>query len=226
MIEFHEVTKRYRGAVAVDDLSVCVRPGVVTGLLGPNGAGTSTALRLLLGLDHPSEGCTPDPPLLDPLCRALRAGGATTRITGPGELLVSGASAERVGEQAARTGLRLHHLAPRATTLEEGYVQLVQNHVEYSAAGAAAPTDAAVIAVSIGSLLRSSVGTLVTSVVLLLGLAAVPPPVAAWTPAGAVQRLLAGDEEYYAAVGAGAVLASWAAVLVGTAIIVLRCRDA
>lgn len=56
MITFDEVTKRYRSATAVDDLTVSVRPGKVTALLGPNGAGKSTSLRLLLGLDHPTSG--------------------------------------------------------------------------------------------------------------------------------------------------------------------------
>jgi ABC-2 type transport system ATP-binding protein len=53
MIEVHELTKRYGGAVAVDGLSFTVRPGRVTGFLGPNGAGKSTTMRVILGLDAP-----------------------------------------------------------------------------------------------------------------------------------------------------------------------------
>jgi ABC-2 type transport system ATP-binding protein len=34
---------------AVDDLSLTVKPGIVTGFLGPNGSGTSTTMRLILG---------------------------------------------------------------------------------------------------------------------------------------------------------------------------------
>ena len=49
MIEVHELTKRYGGAVAVDGLSFAVRPGRVTGFLGPNGAGKSTTMRVILG---------------------------------------------------------------------------------------------------------------------------------------------------------------------------------
>jgi ABC-2 type transport system ATP-binding protein len=48
--------KRYGATTAVDDLSFTVRPGIVTGFLGPNGAGKSTSMRLILGLDSPSEG--------------------------------------------------------------------------------------------------------------------------------------------------------------------------
>ena len=56
MIEAHGLTKRYGSKVAVDDLSFVVRPGIVTGFLGPNGAGKSTTMRMILGLDRPSDG--------------------------------------------------------------------------------------------------------------------------------------------------------------------------
>jgi ABC-2 type transport system ATP-binding protein len=56
MIEARGLTKRYGDKVAVDDLSVRVRPGVVTGFLGPNGAGKSTTMRMILGLDAPTSG--------------------------------------------------------------------------------------------------------------------------------------------------------------------------
>ncbi|MGW9370269.1 ABC transporter ATP-binding protein [Streptomyces xanthophaeus] len=56
MIEVNELTKRYGGTTAVDDLSFTVRPGLVTGFLGPNGAGKSTTLRMLLGLHAPTSG--------------------------------------------------------------------------------------------------------------------------------------------------------------------------
>jgi ABC-2 type transport system ATP-binding protein len=56
MIEVTSLTKRYGETVAVDDLSFTVRPGIVTGFLGPNGAGKSTTMRMILGLDNPSQG--------------------------------------------------------------------------------------------------------------------------------------------------------------------------
>ncbi|MBD7949356.1 ATP-binding cassette domain-containing protein [Oerskovia rustica] len=56
MITFAHATKRYGPTTALDDLTVTVRPGSVTGLLGPNGAGKSTALRLALGLDRATAG--------------------------------------------------------------------------------------------------------------------------------------------------------------------------
>ncbi|SCX38837.1 ABC-2 type transport system ATP-binding protein [Klenkia marina] len=56
MIELRGLTKRYGERLAVDDVTVTVRPGVVTGFLGPNGAGKSTTMRMVLGLDRPTSG--------------------------------------------------------------------------------------------------------------------------------------------------------------------------
>jgi ABC-2 type transport system ATP-binding protein len=56
MIEARNLTKRYGETTAVSDLTFTVRPGVVTGFLGPNGSGKSTTMRLILGLDAPSDG--------------------------------------------------------------------------------------------------------------------------------------------------------------------------
>jgi len=43
VIEVEHLTKRYRGAAAVDDLSFNVPRGRITGFLGPNGAGKPVA---------------------------------------------------------------------------------------------------------------------------------------------------------------------------------------
>jgi ABC-2 type transport system ATP-binding protein len=56
VIELRELTKRYGGRIAVDELSFRVQPGVVTGFLGPNGSGKSTTMRMILGLDAPDHG--------------------------------------------------------------------------------------------------------------------------------------------------------------------------
>ncbi|WP_078307612.1 MULTISPECIES: ABC transporter ATP-binding protein [unclassified Mycobacterium] len=56
MIELRSLTKVYGQTPAVDDLSVTVEPGVVTGFLGPNGAGKSTTLRMIVGLARPTSG--------------------------------------------------------------------------------------------------------------------------------------------------------------------------
>jgi ABC-2 type transport system ATP-binding protein len=56
MIEAHNLTKRYGDVTAVDDLSFTLHPGMVTGFLGPNGAGKTTTMRMILGLDRPTQG--------------------------------------------------------------------------------------------------------------------------------------------------------------------------
>jgi ABC-2 type transport system ATP-binding protein len=50
------VRKRYGATVALDGLSLAVRPGEILGLLGPNGAGKSTTVNLAVGLIAPDEG--------------------------------------------------------------------------------------------------------------------------------------------------------------------------
>ncbi|WTY84461.1 ATP-binding cassette domain-containing protein [Micromonospora sp. NBC_01405] len=56
VIELRALTRRYGRTTAVDDLTLTVRPGHVTGFLGPNGAGKSTTLRMILGLTAPTSG--------------------------------------------------------------------------------------------------------------------------------------------------------------------------
>jgi len=56
MIEIRGLTKRYGRTTAVDNLTVTIQPGIVTGFLGPNGAGKSTTMRMILGLDRPTSG--------------------------------------------------------------------------------------------------------------------------------------------------------------------------
>ena len=47
MIEVSNLTKRYAGRTAVNDMSFTVARGEIVGLLGPNGAGKSTTMRIL-----------------------------------------------------------------------------------------------------------------------------------------------------------------------------------
>jgi ABC-2 type transport system ATP-binding protein len=56
MIEVEGLTRRFDNRLAVDDLSLEVRPGEIFGLLGPNGAGKTATLRMLGGLISPSAG--------------------------------------------------------------------------------------------------------------------------------------------------------------------------
>jgi ABC-2 type transport system ATP-binding protein len=56
VLEIRNLTKRFRGAPVVDDVSFAVRPGEITGYLGPNGSGKSTTVKILAGLLHASSG--------------------------------------------------------------------------------------------------------------------------------------------------------------------------
>ena len=56
MIKAVNLTKRYGSKTAVDHISFTVEPGTVTGFLGPNGAGKSTTMRMIMGLDKPTDG--------------------------------------------------------------------------------------------------------------------------------------------------------------------------
>jgi ABC-2 type transport system ATP-binding protein len=56
VITLEALSKRYGETRAVDALTLTVSPGQVTGFLGPNGAGKSTTMRMILGLDTPTEG--------------------------------------------------------------------------------------------------------------------------------------------------------------------------
>jgi ABC-2 type transport system ATP-binding protein len=55
-IETDRLAKRYGSTVALAGLSMVVPRGQVFGFLGPNGAGKTTAVKLLLGLAHPTGG--------------------------------------------------------------------------------------------------------------------------------------------------------------------------
>jgi ABC-type multidrug transport system ATPase subunit len=50
------VTKRYGKTVALDNVTLAVRPGELLAVLGPNGAGKMTAIGLWLGLTEPDDG--------------------------------------------------------------------------------------------------------------------------------------------------------------------------
>jgi multiple sugar transport system ATP-binding protein len=55
-LELRGLSKRFRGTLAVDDVSFSVPQGSLTVLLGPAGAGKTSTLRLIAGLDRQDSG--------------------------------------------------------------------------------------------------------------------------------------------------------------------------
>ena len=56
MIEVKNVTKKYGGFTAVDNISFTVKDGEIVGLLGPNGAGKSTTMNCITGYIEQTSG--------------------------------------------------------------------------------------------------------------------------------------------------------------------------
>lgn len=56
VLEAKELTRRFGGLVAVNQVSFAVQSGEIFGLIGPNGAGKTTFFNLLTGLIQPSSG--------------------------------------------------------------------------------------------------------------------------------------------------------------------------
>ncbi len=56
MITVKNLTKKYGGFVAIDNISFEIEDGQIIGLLGPNGAGKTTTMSLITGLIEPTFG--------------------------------------------------------------------------------------------------------------------------------------------------------------------------
>ncbi len=55
-LEAEGLTKRFAGVVALDELTLEVRPGEIVGLIGPNGAGKTTFFNCVSGFTAPTAG--------------------------------------------------------------------------------------------------------------------------------------------------------------------------
>ncbi len=56
ILDVRDVTRAFGGVKAVDDCSLSVRRGTITGLIGPNGAGKTTLFNLITGFLKPTSG--------------------------------------------------------------------------------------------------------------------------------------------------------------------------
>jgi ABC-2 type transport system ATP-binding protein len=70
-------------------------------------------------------------PQPDRLSRLLRDHGATVDVDGDGTLVVRGVGSAAVGELAAGQGIVLHELVAREASLEEAFMRLTRDAVDY-----------------------------------------------------------------------------------------------
>jgi branched-chain amino acid transport system ATP-binding protein len=56
LLSVSNVTVRFGGLIAIDDVSFDVQPGELLGLIGPNGAGKTTMMRAIVGIVRPTKG--------------------------------------------------------------------------------------------------------------------------------------------------------------------------
>jgi ABC-2 type transport system ATP-binding protein len=81
-------------------------------------------------------------PVTAVLVGALRATGATADPDGDGAILVTGITASAVGEIAARQRITLHELTPVHGTLEDAFMELTRDAVEFRTSGGKGPVAA------------------------------------------------------------------------------------
>jgi galactofuranose transport system ATP-binding protein len=87
LLEVSGLVKRFTGVLALDRVSVGLRPGEVHALVGENGAGKSTLIKVVTGVHHPDEG-------------EVRLNGRRAVFTGP-------LDAQRAGIQAVHQEIGL-----------------------------------------------------------------------------------------------------------------------
>lgn len=56
LVEFKNVSKKYGSFLALQDVSLEIKPGKIYGLLGPNGSGKTTMIKLINNLLTPTSG--------------------------------------------------------------------------------------------------------------------------------------------------------------------------
>ena len=56
IIELQNITKRFNGLIAVNNLSLNVPKGSIYGFIGPNGSGKTTTIRMIMNILYPDSG--------------------------------------------------------------------------------------------------------------------------------------------------------------------------
>ncbi|MFI7607513.1 ABC transporter ATP-binding protein [Micromonospora sp. NPDC049366] len=83
---------------------------------------------------------SPHPDGLVALAERLTATGAVISSAAPDELTVTGATVDRVGDVAYELGVRLHELSAHGASLEQAFMELTADSVEYAGAPAGGET--------------------------------------------------------------------------------------
>ncbi|WP_166875992.1 MULTISPECIES: ATP-binding cassette domain-containing protein [unclassified Salinibacterium] len=81
-------------------------------------------------------------PRADQLAQLLQGPDVSITAMENGVLSVTGLTAEVIGDAAVAAGIALHELTPVAASLEEAYMELTRDDVEYHAGGTNAPDSA------------------------------------------------------------------------------------
>ncbi|MEW5718547.1 MAG: ATP-binding cassette domain-containing protein, partial [Chloroflexota bacterium] len=55
-LEIENLVMRFGGVVAVNDVSLSIKPGTIQGLIGPNGSGKTTIFNVVSGYYKPTSG--------------------------------------------------------------------------------------------------------------------------------------------------------------------------
>jgi len=56
ILEIKDLTKAFGGVVAVSDLNLAIREGIIFGVVGPNGAGKTTLINVITGVEKMTKG--------------------------------------------------------------------------------------------------------------------------------------------------------------------------
>jgi ABC-2 type transport system ATP-binding protein len=83
-------------------------------------------------------------PQLDELAGTISAQGGGTRPEPDGALAVSGVQISVIGDLARNAGIALHELSPQVASLEEAFMELTRESVEFHAGAEVANTSAAI----------------------------------------------------------------------------------
>jgi branched-chain amino acid transport system ATP-binding protein len=148
MLAVQNVQKRFGGLRAVDDCSLEVQEGSITGLIGPNGAGKTTLFNVITGFYKPDggrivfqgesiEGLTPDRIFQKKIFRTFQITREFEQMTVLENLMI--VPAGQIGEKVWNTWIRLHRVREQEGAIKDqalGVLDFVElTHLKHEYAG-------------------------------------------------------------------------------------------